>query len=144
MQSMLDGGSIMRMIPDELKLKSAVRAGWPGTRQPARWFVERGRSFFPELFKVSVDGRTVVVCPDSTFGGLSRIQLEEILDLDRYAAGLSKLLENDPTEMEDILRRDADIFVSSLREGGESDPLGIKGSGWEFSGDSCAFPKVLP
>lgn len=117
LQSLLDGGSAMLMLPDELKLKFMARAGWPREKSPAQWFVERGRSYFPELFRITGDGTTVEVKPDQGLAGLSRAQLEEILDLDAYAAGLQDLLRSGVTGEAELMAADVRAFVGALKNG---------------------------
>lgn len=117
LQSLLDGGQALLMLPDELKLKDMARPGWPWKQSAARRFVERGRSFFPDLFRIGSDGKTVRVDETSSFAGLTRAQLEEILDPETYAAGLEKLLREDVGDKAELICGDVRAFVASLKGG---------------------------
>jgi len=115
LQSLLDGGSSLLMLPDELKLKYITRTSWGKKQKPARWFVQNGRSFFPGIFRINDDGGTVTVNPGNKFAGLDRPQLEEILDLDIYASGLKSLLDRDPSDVAELIRSDVRAFADALR-----------------------------
>jgi len=133
LQSLLDGGSSILMVPDELKLKYMVRSGWPMEKPAARWFVERGRSFFPGLFRIGADGRTVEVNPGAGIAGVDRDQVDEILDLEVYASGLQEVLRDGVSDAADLIRADVRAFTRALRNG-------VQGAGcWaskEVGGDS--------
>jgi Sulfotransferase family len=117
LQSLLDGGPALLMLPDELKLKYMARPGWPWGKPAARWFIERGRSFFPDLFRIGPDGHTVLVDESSSFAGLSREQLEEILDPDKYASGLETLLRENRSDAAGLMCGDVRAFVGALKGG---------------------------
>lgn len=117
LQSLLDGGNSLLMLPEELKLKYITRPGWRQKQQnPARWFVQNGRSFFSNIFRIEDDGKAVEVKPGGQLAGLDRPQLEEILDLNAYASGLGNLLRRDPSDVAELIRGDVQAFVAALRE----------------------------
>lgn len=117
LQNLLDGGRTILMLPTELKLKDMARPNWPWKQSAARRFVERGRSFFPEFFRMGSDGKRLEVNATSSFSGLSREELEEIIDPKVYAAGLEKLLCENVSDPAGLIRGDVSAFVTSLRNG---------------------------
>jgi hypothetical protein len=115
LQSLLDGGSAMLMLPDELKLKYMVRPDWPFGKPAAAWFIERGRSFFGRWFRIAPDGRTVERTGDAAVAGLTGEQVSGILDPDAYAAGLGELLARGVEDPGELMRGDARAFMAALK-----------------------------
>ncbi|WAC20194.1 sulfotransferase [Luteolibacter sp. SL250] len=145
LQSLLDGGRAMVMLPDELKLKYMSRPGWPDGKSAARWYVEKGRSCFPDLFKVAADDRTVEVKPDTGVAGLSRAELEEILDLRAYASGLEGLMRDGTAGVRELIEGEVCAFVGALKEGpGQAVCWGSKEVGGDPGHVTSLFRKCFP
>ena len=120
LQSLLDGGATMLMLPDELKLKYMIRPGWPFGKTAATWFIERGRSFFENWFRIASDGRSVELTGEPAVAGLTGDQVGGILDVGAYAAGLGELLRSGANDPADLLRGDARAFLAAMKSGASS------------------------
>ncbi len=117
LQNLLDGGQEMLMLPGELKLKYMTRPGWPAGKPAARWFVERGRGHFRNLFRVGDDGKTVQINDPRGFAALSSVPLDGIFDMQRYVAGLEGMLRENPSAPKDLILGEMRAFIAAFRDG---------------------------
>lgn len=108
-QSMLDGGASLPMVPGELKLKYIVKKRWikSRSRSLAQWYPKAGRSIFPLTPEAGKEPEPI--------GGLTREQLAPFLDLEKYAAGLDAIAVQDDLTLAEILREDASAFLGALK-----------------------------
>lgn len=133
LQGMLDGGAGLLMVPGELKLKYVFFKRWLEGRSVGRWFVERGRSFFAEVFEVSADGERVLVKAGCGMGGLTAEEVGEVVDLERYAEGLTGILRGGSEDLGEVIRADLRAFVGALRV---RPGAGVRWGSKEVGGDS--------
>jgi len=109
-QSMLDGGASLPMVPGELKLKYIVKKRWIKSRSRtlAHWYAESGRSFFPVIPKPNGE-------EPARIAGLSREQVGQAIDLEKYAEGLDAIARLGDPPLAEILREDARAFLGAMK-----------------------------
>lgn len=111
-QSMLDGGASLPMVPGELKLKYILRKRsiTSRSRTLAHWYIEGGRSIFPVESKPAAGDEET-----DPFTGLTRGQARQVIDLDKYSDGLAAIPELGDPQLAEIIRKDVHAFMGAMK-----------------------------
>jgi hypothetical protein len=113
LQSLLDGGSDVLMLPGELKLKWMPQRLNSASEPFLDFYLQRGRLDFPDL--IERQHGTLTAKPDYHFASFSKEQTDEMFDASRYVKQLDAMRAQPPASTREILTRDVDAFVASLR-----------------------------
>lgn len=118
LQSLLDGGQALLMIPGELKLKRlAPRKNLPA-REFIKFYMQKGRSDFKALIQDSSDGQhELTLRRDFHFTSLTQEQTERLFDCRLYVEKLDEMKTKTPAHPGEVIRTDTSAFVAALRAG---------------------------
>jgi hypothetical protein len=113
LQSLLDGGSDVLMLPGELKLKWMPQRLNCAAESFLDFYLRRGRLDFPDL--IERQNGAMSAKPDYHFASFSKEQTDVMFDAPRYVEQLSAMHTQPPASTREILTRDVDGFVAALR-----------------------------